>query len=156
MTLKLGQKITLLPSCNGYGLVRRQKYWKDRSKLQAHGRHFSLTNHALQTQKANQRYSRAAYLSPIDEIKDQIFSVGSTSFKSTLDAVADYAHNPLAGPGSLVIIQPTHVIITGLLSLYLWSLSVFSVGAWSPVQRQEAVSSPSGLNTQIDDGKATE
>ena len=34
-----------------------------------------------QTQKANQRYSRAAYSSPIDEIKDQIFSVGSTSFK---------------------------------------------------------------------------
>ena len=46
-------------------------------------------------QKANQQGQTGArspsYQSPIDEIKDNIFSVGNTSFKSNVEAIANYA-----------------------------------------------------------------
>ena len=42
--------------------------------------------------------ARPAYRSPIDEIKDKIFSVGNTAFKTTNDAVADYAQVHLNVP----------------------------------------------------------
>ena len=51
-------------------------------------------NRSGKKQKANQQGQaggRPPYRSPIEEIKDQIFSVGSTTFKRTNDAIADYA-----------------------------------------------------------------
>lgn len=42
-------------------------------------------------QKSNQQSGgKSAYRSPIDEIKDKIYSVGSTTFKETNNAIADY------------------------------------------------------------------
>ena len=51
-------------------------------------------NRSGKKQKANQQGQaggRPPYRSPIEEIKDQIFSVGNTAFKRTNDAIADYA-----------------------------------------------------------------
>ena len=53
------------------------------------------------SKKSNQQGqagARPAYRSPIDEIKDKIFSVGNTAFKTTNDAVADYAQVHLNVP----------------------------------------------------------